>query len=147
MRTCLAWISVSVPHAIVLLFLEQQPFQSLRVFGRKLHVPQHHLLYHDAVSRQLFGNGFGGLLADLLPPRGEDFADGVVGYQLAEDAGHHRRYEFFLHRLRQIVIDVVQTMGIQTVSHRDRQPDSEPLFGLNLEGPSPATIRRYLSAR
>ena len=120
-------------HSVVLLLLEQQRFQSLRIFLRQLDVPQHHFFDHDAIGRKLLSDHARGALPHLLALCREHIAHCEIRNHLAPYAGYDRRNDFFLHRMRQISLNVVQTFRIEAVAHRDREPQCQSLLGLHIQ--------------
>ncbi len=114
-------------QAFVLLLFEQQSFQPAGILR------QHDLFHDDSVMLQLLSDSFRGQLADLFAFCREDFAHSVVGREFAEGGRHHRRNDFPLHRLRQIGVDEIQTLGIELVADGDGHPDAQPFFRLDGE--------------
>src|ERR1700719_1742995 len=53
-------------HAVILLFLQQQRLEALRVFLRKFDVTQHDFLHHDAIGGEALANDFGGALTNFF---------------------------------------------------------------------------------
>src|SRR4029077_3397806 len=53
-------------HAVILLFLQQQRLEALRVFLRKFDVTRHDFLHHDAIGGQPLANDFGRALTNFF---------------------------------------------------------------------------------
>ena len=105
----------------------------MRIFGGKLNIAQHNLFDHDAVRAQPLGDCRSRLLPDLFAAGGEYFAHRVVGHELAEGARDDRGHDFFVHRLRQIVVDMGEPSRVEPIAHRDREADPEAFLGLHSE--------------
>ena len=114
------------------MFFQEQPFQPLRIFGRQLEVAEEHFAHQDAVAREARGDCFGGLRAQLFAFGGKDFPRNVVRRQLAVDGGNNRGDDLLAHRLRQICVNRIQSLGVQTVTHRDGQADVQALARLHV---------------
>src|SRR5204862_7240674 len=63
----------------------------------------------------------------------EDITNGIVRNQLAPCTGYNSRNDFFLYRLRQVRLDVIEMFGIEAIAHCNRQPKRESFFGLNIQ--------------
>src|ERR1035437_6643814 len=120
-------------HAVVFLLFQQQSLQPFRVFLRQLDVPQHHFFHHDSVSRQFLRDHACRPLSHFFPFSRENIAHRVVRNQFAPDAGHDRRNNLLLHGTRQVALNVFQSFGIETITHRNRKTKRQPLLGLYVE--------------
>ena len=120
-------------HAVILLLLQQQRLQPLRIFRRQLDIPQHHLFHHNPIRRQLLRDQPCSPLPHFLPLRRKNITHRIVGNDLPPHTSHGRRYDFLFHWTRQIPLDVIQLFRIQPVSHRNRQPQRQPFLSLHIQ--------------
>src|SRR5207245_10426018 len=75
----------------------------------------------------------GGALTDFFALGREDIVNGIVRNQLAPCTGDNSRNDFFLYRLRQVRLDVIEMLRIEAIAHRNRQPKRESFFGLDIQ--------------
>ena len=108
---------------VVLLFLQQEVFESLGIFRRKLNVAQHHFLYDDAIDSKLLGDGLRGAGANFFTFGAEDVADGVRSAPFSPGASDDRRHQIGFDRLWQMALDVVEPLGVETIANGDGESE------------------------
>src|SRR5208282_4220759 len=118
-------------HLIVLLLLEQQAFEPLRILLRQLHPSQQHFLYDNRVAGQPRRDGLSRVAAKLLALDREDVAHHVIRRQLAKRGRYHRFDDLFVERLRQVRLDVVELARIHSVAHRHADAHGESFARLH----------------
>ena len=74
-------------NAIVFLLLQQQTLQALRVLFGQLNFAQQNFFHDDLILGEARGDGLRRALVKFLALGGEDIAHGVVGAEVAENAG------------------------------------------------------------
>src|SRR6267143_6014246 len=124
--TCLPLISVSVPRRSFSCSFNKSPSSPLAYSTGSCRSRSTTSLTNDPVARQPRRNRLGCLCAQFLPLRGKDFPGHVIRRELPVNCGNDRGHHLLAHWLRQIRVNRVQQLGIQPVSHGNRQADVQP---------------------
>ena len=103
-------------QALVLLLFQEEAFEALGIFSRKLNVTEKDFTNYDSVARQSGLDRVGGFGTQFFALDGKDLAGFVARTKLAIGRRNHRADHLLVHRLRQILVNAAELGGIQAIA-------------------------------